>query len=405
MGLFDKILSLFRKPTRVTGLYGYSNSSARFNKEAWDNDIFRATVDAIATHAAKGQIKHVVMDKEGRIVKVEHSSPYAKLLNVRPNPIMTAFEFKYRMIAQLETKTTAIAYIKWNGTTPEMIIPVDYSHYTMFALDGGGYCFKVLTYEGKEYYFDIEDCVVLRKFYNTKDASGDGNEPIYQALAMSKASDDGFIESLKTANKIRGIIKNKISMLDKADVKKSQEDFAARFKDAAENGGVVSVDSSEDYIPINSQQYSANNDQMKTIANRIYTFLRTPEAVVQGTYSETIGMAWYEGKIEPIWQMFSEALTNAFFTKREKEVGNRMIISGGVVMGTSYQTRLALIRDTKELGILTTNEQRELIGFGPIEGGDKRQVSLNYVDADKQNEYQLGAEPTAEDQEDKDGQK
>ena len=403
MGLFDKILSLFRKPfTRVTGLYGYSNSSAHFTREAWDNDIFRATVDAIATHAAKGQIKHVVVDKEGRVQKIEHSSPYAKLLNVRPNPIMTAFEFKYRMIAQLETKTTAIAYIKWNGVVPEMIIPVDYSNYTVYELEGGGYCFKVTTYEGKEYYFDIEDCVVLRKFYNTKDSSGDGNAPIYQALAMSKASDEGFIESLKTANKIRGILKHKVSMLDREDVKKSQDEFAARFQDAAENGGVVGVDSSEDYIPINSQQYSATNEQMSQIANRIYTFLRTPEAIVQGTYSETVGMAWYEGKIEPIWQMFSEALTNALFSKREKEVGNRISISNGVVMGTSYQTRLALIRDTKELGLLTIDEARELIGFGPIEGGDKRLVSLNYVDADKQNEYQLG--DTAPKQEEENGQ-
>ena len=219
---------------------------------------------------------------------------------------------------------------------------------------------------------------------------------------MSKASDEGFIESLKTANKIRGILKHKVSMLDREDVKKSQDEFAARFQDAAENGGVVGVDSSEDYIPINSQQYSATNEQMSQIANRIYTFLRTPEAIVQGTYSETVGMAWYEGKIEPIWQMFSEALTNALFSKREKEVGNRISISNGVVMGTSYQTRLALIRDTKELGLLTIDEARELIGFGPIEGGDKRLVSLNYVDADKQNEYQLG--DTTPKQEEENGQ-
>ena len=41
------------------------------------------------------------------------------------------------------------------------------------------------------------------------------------------------------------------------------------------------------------------------------------------------------------------------------------------------------------LGILSLNESRSLLGFEPIEGGSKRLQSLNYVDADKANEYQL----------------
>lgn len=59
-------------------------------------------------------------------------------------------------------------------------------------------------------------------------------------------------------------------------------------------------------------------------------------------------------------------------------------------MGTSYATRVNIINQTKEIGILTVNEQRELLGYGPVEGGDIRQVSLNYINADKQDEYQTG---------------
>jgi hypothetical protein len=42
------------------------------------------------------------------------------------------------------------------------------------------------------------------------------------------------------------------------------------------------------------------------------------------------------------------------------------------------------------LGIMSLNESRALLGLEPIEGGDKRLQSLNYVDADKANEYQVG---------------
>lgn len=149
----------------------------------------------------------------------------------------------------------------------------------------------------------------------------------------------------------------------------------------------------EEYTPIQMQNYSASSTQMKEIANRIYTYLRTPEEIVQSKYSEHVGLAWYESKIEPMWQVFSEALTNACFTQREKDLGNRLVISGGVLMGTSFQTRINIVSQTMEIGLLTINEQRELLGYPPVEGGDIRQVSLNYINSDNQDAYQGGGTP------------
>ena len=87
-----------------------------------------------------------------------------------------------------------------------------------------------------------------------------------------------------------------------------------------------------------------------------------------------------------------EAFTNVCFSDREYDDGNRIIFTGGILTGTTYQTRVNIIRETKEIGLLTVNEQRELLGYDPIEGGDIRQVSLNYINADKQDEYQTGKE-------------
>lgn len=389
MGLFSNIIDKFKLRT-VEQYFGSSSKSTPYSGEAWDQDIFRATVDCIATHAAKGQAKHVIMDANGKISRVEHNSIYARLLNIRPNPLMTGFEFKYRLFAQLETQTTAIAYIKWNGTKPEMICPVDYRHFEFKEVKGGGYAIDFVDYEGEQRLLPLEDCIVIRKFYNNRQAAGDGNAPIYKVFDMSKASDEGFIESLNVSNKVRGIHKHKMAMLDKEDVKKEQKKFIERFTDAAKNGGIVSVDSMEEYTPLNVTAYNANASQMKEIANRIYTYLRTPEEIVQSKYSEQTGLAWYESKIEPLWQLFSEAVTNACFTEREKGCGNRIMIAGGVMMGTSYQTRVNIIAQTKEIGTLSTNEQRELLGFPPTADGDVRQVSLNFINADKQNEYQTG---------------
>lgn len=389
MGLF----SSFMKSIKVAmgSFFGFQTHSAPFDREAWYHDTFRATVDAIASHGAKGEFQAVIFNSEGRIKKIIRNDPMARLLNVRPNEIMSGTEFKYRMIANLETKTTAIAYIRWDGTKPAAIYPVDYANYEFKRIKGeAGLAIEFTTYEGETMALPLECCVVMRKFYNERLASGDGNEPIYKVLDMSKASDEGFIESLQVSNKIKGIVKQKRAMLDPADVKKGQETFVDRLMEASKKGGIVAVDSMEDFTPITVDAKSANAAQMQYINNRIYTYLRTPEDIVQNKYSEQVGMAWQQGKIEPIWNIFAEAVTAVYYTKHEIECGNRMIMTGMMTMGMSVNSIVQILNATKETGELTTNERRELLGRPPVEDGDVRQISLNFVTADNQNNYQKG---------------
>ena len=398
MGLFSNILG-FLKVKFTGGYFGYQARSSPFEGDAWENDIVRGIIDAIATHAAKGQVKHVVTDHEGRIVKTIHNSKIARLLNEKPNEIMSGYELKYRFFAQLETQTTAVMYIKYNESTAdaEAIYPVDHRNFEFREVVGGGWAIIFTDFEGKQQILPLECCIIARKFYNRRQASGDGNAPIYKVLNMSKASDEGFIDALQVSNKVRGILKQKKAMLDPEDVIEGQKSFADRFREAAEQGGIVGVDSMEEYTPLNVTAYSATAAQMNGINNRFYSYYRTPEEIVQGKYTEQTGLAWYESKIEPLWEMFAEAVSNAYFTNREVGCGNKIVVAGGVLMGTGYKTRVDIINQTKEIGVLSINEQRELLGYGPVEGGDVRQVSLNYINADKQDEYQTKKKEEKED--------
>ena len=117
---------------------------------------------------------------------------------------------------------------------------------------------------------------------------------------------------------------------------------------------------------------------------------RQHEKIVLNSYSEQEGMAWREGKIEPIWNLFAEAVTAVYFTQHERECGNKIIMTGGVMMGMSVNSIVQILNTTKETGELTTNERRELIGYPPVEGGDIRQVSLNFINSKNQDKYQGG---------------
>ena len=55
----------------------------------------------------------------------------------------------------------------------------------------------------------------------------------------------------------------------------------------------------------------------------------------------------------------------------------------------SAKTKINLIKELSPVGILSINEGREIFNLAPVEGGEKRLISLNYIDSEKANEYQL----------------
>ena len=376
--------------TVLIGYSGQSSVNAPFSKELYQQETVRAVIDCIATHAAKAEAMHVVMDNKGRIKEIKRDSPFAYLLNMRPNDIMSGYDLKYKLITQLEDKTTALCYIKWQGAIPAGILPINYNHFEFYRIEGGGYAVQFSDYDGAEYTLPLEDVVVLRKFYNNFDVSGEGNGPIYNTLDMVKAADDGLNEALNVSNKVRGIIKQKKSMLSPADVQANTEEFIRRFEQAAKNGGIVGIDSMEDFVPLNITPWSAGADQMKDIRLNILRYWRISEAILQSDYNESQWQAFYEGVIEPILIAMGQAFTNACFTRKEQMAGNRIIFNSSVLINMSMQTKTQLLNSTREIGLFTRNEQREMFGYPPIVGGDDALISLNYIKGSDQSAYQIG---------------
>ena len=85
-----------------------------------------------------------------------------------------------------------------------------------------------------------------------------------------------------------------------------------------------------------------------------------------------------------------QAFTNACFTKQEQTMGNRIIFNSSVLINMSMQTKTQLLNSTREIGLFTRNEQREMFGYPPIEGGDDTLISLNYIKGSDQSAYQIG---------------
>lgn len=94
--------------------------------------------------------------------------------------------------------------------------------------------------------------------------------------------------------------------------------------------------------------------------------------------------------IEPIALQLSLEFTFKLLTERERGFGNKIIFTSNRLQYATLQTRATIGSTLYDRGIITINEYRELMYYEPIEDGDVRMVSLNYVKADDQSLYQTG---------------
>lgn len=275
---------------------------------------------------------------------------------------------------------------------PTEIWPIVYLDFEIREMKNGGYAVQINDYDGQRYAVRMEDLVCLRRKYDGKGYAGQGNHQITKSLEMVNSLDEGLKQALEISNKIHGIVKQKNSMLAPKSSNENQKSFAERMAEAGRTGGVVSLDATEEYTPISVSVWAANAAQSKQITDRIYNFWRTPEEVVRNTASEQIMQNYYDSIVEPVWEEMGEAYTQALFTKKEQDFGNKIMVYSGAATGASWQTKLNILAQTKETGELSKNERRELLGYAPTEDGDEFFVSLNYIKQSDMSNYQTGKE-------------
>lgn len=372
-------------------LPGNGNRSVVPNPDLKRDATCVAILDTNATHIARGQVVHVVRGKDGRIREIRRSSEYTKLF-ARPNPIMTAQEFKYAMAWQAQVTNTAFAWIRWDERMrPVEIWPLVYLQFEIRKMvDRAGYVIALRTPEGERLLVNMEDLVVLRRKYDGATYMSQGNEALDGSLQVMQEMYTSLQKAMEVSNKIHGLFTQKNAMLATKSAEQAQKDFAKRIKAADETGGIVSLDATEAYTPLTVSTWAANAAQMKEIEKRLYTFWRTPEEVVANTASEQTMMNYFDAIVEPFWDEMGEAFTRALFTHREQDFGNAIIVTSSAATGASWPTKLNIINSTKEIGLLTKNQYLELLGYPPIDDGDVSYVSLNYIKSTDMSKYQVG---------------
>jgi len=387
MSLFDRI---FRKQPRA-------NSAAQLVKEptgafsiftgdAYSSDIYRGAIDAIARNISKLKGNHIIMNGDNR---QSGDARLNRLLQNRPNPFMTASNWLYKMATHYYTLNNAFSLImrdeRGNVTG---IFPVNYSNVEMLT-DAGNNLFCKFTFRtGHEAIFPYCDLIHLRRNFNSNELLGDDNSALFPTLEAAQAVNEGITNAIKTAANIRGIVRYS-EMMPEEMLKEVKEKFVNNYLTIENNGGVIPLDSKFDFTPVDSKPVLLSAAQQEAIKKAIYDYLGINENIVSSNYTEDCFSSFYESIIEPFAVELGQEMTAKVFTPREIGYGNQIIFESGRLQYASNQTRVALIEKLMPMGLMSINEAREVLNLPGVDGGERRIFSLNYVNAEHADEYQL----------------
>lgn len=380
-------------------LDGYSPIFSQFGENVYASDIVQMCADVIATEISKLQPKHIRIDRNG-VQKVIHSDIH-RLFEFSPNELMTTRDFLEKIIWQLLLNYNSFIYATHLDLTDSKNKP--FRRYTglyplnpkqvVFLQDEIGQLFVELGFaNGDKYTLPYSDVIHLRKKFSVNDVMGGGmnGQPDNQALLKTLKLNDIVLQTLPKALisslSIKGILKIN-TMVDLETQEKERAKFEKQIKTG--DAAILIADLKNDYTDLKPDPKIIDEPTMTFIENKILRFFGVSVPILNGDYTDTQYQAFYEKTLEPIVLGLKQAFTKTLFTGRELDTGNRIDFYQKDMMYLNTTAKLNLLKTAGEQGLLSDNQKLALLGYSPIPGGDRRTISLNFIDTDVATAYQM----------------
>lgn len=387
MSIFDRIFNR-QKTEQKAKVIEETASFSIYSGDAYSSDVYREGVDAIARNAGKLKGSHVIKYKDHE--RVDGDCQINRLLQVRPNPYMSAYDFTYKLVTRLFLYNNSFAFIDRDDRgVVRGLYPITASHVDLLADQRGELFCQFTVKNGRQIILSYGDVIHLRRFFNDDDILGADNSAIVPGLELAQTQNEGIINGIKSGASIRGILKF-TQIMSPSKLKEERDSFIADYLEIGNDGGVVATDQKMDYQPIESKPIILDADQTKAIRSKIFSYLGVTEEIVSSSYTEDQFASFYESTIEPIATALSQEMTAKIFTKREQAFGNEIIFESGRLQFTSNSTKVNLIAQLMPMGLLTINQALEILNLPGVADGDRRLQALNMIDAKEASKYQLG---------------
>lgn len=358
----------------------------RFNGELLDIDTIVACIDALARNLAKMELSAIRKDQDN-ITITDRTSDVAKVLR-KPNPYQSQYDFIYKVAALYFATNNAYIWPEYDDSGNLINLwPINCTSAEMYRKDG----FEFLRFKlHRNHMFTVpySQIIHLRNHYMKDDIFGDSNHAFSSIAELMDAQQQGIKGGIKNSALIRGLLKA-AQVMKEEDIKEARDRFVQDNFAVQNNGGVLFIDGKFDYTNIESKPYIVDADSMKFTQSQAYSYFGVNEDFLQNKFNSEGYEAVYEGRLEPWAIQFMQALTDGIFTSRMLSFGNQIVANMARLKYQSLGTISNMISVTKELGLFTRDEYREMLGYeplGPERGGDEIMIATNNYDSSTNND-------------------
>lgn len=374
--------------TQLKLLNDYTPVWNSYSGNVWDSDVVRAAVHTIASNVAKLKPNHI-RNLDGNVMPTH--SYIDRMLQNHPNEYETTYDFLYKVTSQLLVNNNAFVYVKLDPIGKILgFYSILYSSMELLEYQNQVYC-RFTFRNSQKVTLPYSEIIHVRRHYQDSDFFGSPNtKPLDPTLQVINTVNSGIINSVKSSAYLRGLLKFTQTMLKPDDMKAQRDAFIADYMNLTNQGGIAVIDAKADFVPLDMKTTLIDEKTIRLVRDQIYQYFGVNEKIVQSDFTEEQYQAFYENVVQPIAMQLSQEFTNKCFTEKEKGFGNQIIFQMNHYAYMKIESKVAMIRELLPLSLLTLNEAREIFNLPNVENGDKRLMSLNYVDADKANTYQIG---------------
>ena len=373
--------------TETLSITGRPGAFSRFSSDPYANDVYRAGVDAIARIAAKMRLQPVIRFSDGTTADCDDR--LARLLQVEPNPLMTAYDMLYMLTTHLYVSNNAYCYVHRDQMGLVMgLYPLHVSNCEYLDDPSGTVYCKFTFSNGKTTVFPYSDVIHLRRHFNSGDVGGDANEAISAGIELANTQNEGIINGIRTSANVRGII-HYTRILSPELLRKYRDEFVEQYMGLQNSGGVAAIDNSAEYIPLNTTSAVVSSEDQEAAKTKIYDYLGISEKIVNSTFSDDDFSAFDESVLEGLALQYGLEFTRKVYTPLQRARGREISCGTSRIAYMSNSVKASILHEVVPAGLVSINEAREMLGLSAIEGGDRFIQSLNYVDASIADEYQL----------------
>lgn len=381
MGLFDFIFrpkdakesqKVLQSSTIFKALTGYKPVFRDWHGEIYESELVRAAIDARARHISKLKVETV-----GTALPQLQSK-----LKTGPNQWQTWSQFLYRLSTILDIHNTAFVVPVFDASMvitgyypvlPEKCAVVQYKDEPWLR-----YKFS----NNQTAAVEMKKCAVLTHHQYRNDFFGEPNIALDETMKLIDIENQGIEEAVKNSATYRFIAQvNNFSKTE--DLAKERKRFSEEnLSKEAESGGILLFPNTYTNIKqVEASPYTPDAEQMKLIAANVSDYFGVNEKVMRNEANGDDLDAFFNGAIEPFAIQFSEAMTKAIFSERERSLGSYMMATANRLQYMSMTAKVQMAQQMLDRGVMSINEARELFNYAPVDGGELRTIRGEYKNA------------------------